>query len=187
MRPRTLPIVASLAGLRIGALLAVSFQRFATPACGIIDDLPRSLGALPVAAAGDGTLLVPLADDEAFWIGVSTLHPGARAEISASALLADGRVRAEATILVTGASRLPGMPREDGRFDAFTRAATPASPGVRAVTLRCRIGRRGGRALARVAAATVWLADPMTFRIRTGHSPLSPLDAEAGYGGWRLP
>lgn len=187
MRPRTFPIVGSLAGLRIGALLAVSFQRFATPADGIIDDLPRSLGALPVAAAGEGTLLVPLADDEAFWIGLSTPRAGTRAEISASVLLADGRVRREATILVTAASRLPGMRREDGRFDAFTRAATSASPGVRAVTLACRIGRRGGRAPARVVAATVWLADPATFRVRTGQSPPAPLDAEAGYGGWRLP
>lgn len=187
MPPRTLQIVATDSGLRIGALLAVSFQRFALPADGIVDGLPRSLGALPVAVAEEGMLLLPVADREAFWIGVSVMRARTRAQVSVSALLADGQVRAEATILVTGASRFPGMRREDGRFDAFTRAATPASPGVRTVTLTCRLGRRGGRAPERAVAVRIWLVDPVTFGRRTGHVLPSPLDAEAAYGGWRLP
>lgn len=187
MTARPARVIPCDGGIRVGLFLRVSFQRFAPPSGGVVDDVPRSLGALPVGAAGDGTLLLPVGEGEAFWIGLSTEAPGTRAEVAVAATLADGSVRAEPPVRVVGASRIPGMARADGRHDVFSRTATASSAGCRVLALRCRIGRRGGRVPARPAAVTVRLVDAASFAAETGCAPPGPLDPEAAYGGWRLP
>jgi hypothetical protein len=49
----------------------VSFQRYPLPESGVLEEAPRSWGALPVAIASNGEAMVPLDRGEAIWIGVS--------------------------------------------------------------------------------------------------------------------
>lgn len=181
------PVVATAGGLRVDGGLTLSFQRFALPAGGVIGRLPPSLGALPVGAAADGTLVLPVADGEAFWIGASTDRPKARAEVFVSAHLSDGTRREAPMVVAAPAARLAGLPREDGGFDALARTATPAGPGCDALTVRYRIRQRGRRWSDRAEALAVRLLDPAAFAVATGEAPPGPLDPGAGYGGWRLP
>jgi hypothetical protein len=67
--------VIKLGHLRLGPFLCVSFQRYPRPATEVLHAPPASWGALPVALAVDGELIVPLADDEAVWLGLSTVRP----------------------------------------------------------------------------------------------------------------
>jgi hypothetical protein len=60
--------------LRLGPFLRVSFQRYPRPASGILDAPPSTWGALPIGAR-KGELVVPLADDEALWLGLSVVRP----------------------------------------------------------------------------------------------------------------
>jgi hypothetical protein len=50
--------------------LTVSFQRYPSPSSGWIETLPRSRGALPLALAAPGHLLLACPAGEAFWIGL---------------------------------------------------------------------------------------------------------------------
>jgi hypothetical protein len=59
--------------------LTVSFQRYPYPPPGWVETLPRSRGALPLALAGEGHLLLACPVGEAFWIG---LVPARREERS---------------------------------------------------------------------------------------------------------
>jgi len=182
-------------GLRIPGRLALSFQRYLLPVGGVIDGLPTSLGALPVAAAGDGSLLIPVADGEGVWIGVSTEPPHRLAELGVVATLSDGSVRTvagggragDAPLVAAPAARLAGIPRPDGRHAALTRTATAAGPGCAALAFRCRIGPQRRRASAAWVEVVVRLVEPAAFAAATGQAPPPPPDPAAGYGGWRLP
>jgi hypothetical protein len=50
--------------------LTVSFQRYPYPPSGWVETLPRSRGALPLALAAPGHLLLACPAGEAFWIGL---------------------------------------------------------------------------------------------------------------------
>jgi hypothetical protein len=50
--------------------LTVSFQRYPYPPSGWVETLPRSRGALPLAMAAPGHLLLACPAGEAFWIGL---------------------------------------------------------------------------------------------------------------------
>jgi hypothetical protein len=187
--------IADAGGVAILPGVRVSFQRFALPESGVVDTVPRSLGALPVGIADNGTILVPVEDREAIWLGFSTVRPGMRAEVTVSATLADGMAwqahagpaGAARPILVAPTAQLAGMSRSDGRFGVFARAATPASPGCRALTFRVRVLRDGRARSARAATVTVKLVDGREFARATGAPPPPPLDPAAAYAGWRMP
>jgi hypothetical protein len=186
MTVRSARVIPGVGGVLIRPGLRLSFQRFPLPGSGMIDEAPASLGALPVCRAADGSLLLPLADGEAFWIGLSTDPPGMEAEVSVSALLSDGTAVEEGPIPVAPIARLAGMRRADGRYGAFARAATAAHPGCVSLAFRCRFRRGAGRRGARAAELTLLLVDGQTFAAAAGRAP-PPLDPAAGYGGWRLP
>ena len=111
---------ADRAGLHCNGLL-LSFQRYACPADGIVLELPTSLGALPVGAGAEGFLL-PLAEAEAFWIGV--MGGGAPANSRPLAIAGIDRTGVAlpiASITSEADAFLPGYPRPDGRWGALSR------------------------------------------------------------------
>lgn len=138
--------------------LHLSFQRYAAPPGGHAPErVPASLGLLPVGEA-DGELLLPLAEGEAFWIGLEAAWP-----VRLVLAVDGGRLALER--LVAGADRIAGV---EGL--AFSRA------GVGSLRLATD-----------EAEATLRLVDYGEFTARTGRAAPAPLDPRAGYGGWRLP
>ncbi|MGY1709852.1 hypothetical protein ACI8AC_10115 [Geodermatophilus sp. SYSU D00758] len=165
----------------------MSFQRAPYPASGVLDRLPRSWGALPVARAGDGDLLVPVPAGELAWIGLLR-DPAAPAErVSVITLLEPGGPTdaltgrpagavAPTRLLVPPARVVPGVARAGGGWWGLARvAAGPGVPACRAVELRA-----GDRVL------VARFVSPEDFRGRTG-TGVPPLDPDAPYGGRRLP
>jgi hypothetical protein len=71
--------------------LTVSFQRYPYPSSGWVETLPRSRGALPVALAAPGHLLLACPAGEAFWIGlIATGGRERSSRVGAVARLASG-------------------------------------------------------------------------------------------------
>jgi len=64
-------VTAVPGGLLFGGFLRVSVQRYPLPESGVLDEAPRSWGALPVALASNGDAMVPLDRGEAIWIGLT--------------------------------------------------------------------------------------------------------------------
>jgi hypothetical protein len=203
-------VTADKPGLRIDASgvnlypgLKLSFQRFRSPLDGLVPAQPRSLGALPVALASNGEVLLPLAEDEAFWIGVRTIPPARCVAFSLAAELANGaRIDAvtgeglnEAnpgvvSTLETGS--LDGIPCRGGRLMPFARTpyASQTAPLVGLTVEILAAASEGGREMPlerHRASMYLGLVDYEQFRNRTGLVPPSPLNDEAEYKGWRLP
>jgi hypothetical protein len=172
--------------LPVSSGLALTFQRFPRPASGVVAQIPSSLGALPVGVNPKGKYLLPVADDEAFWIGLGESNAGTTVAILIE--LADGRlvdaisgepwsVAKPHTVTVPEQRWIEGIPRPDGQLNVFSRARTPMGMACRA--LRFFIGS--------APAAQLDLVDYATFTRRTGLPAPHPLDPDAGYKGWRLP
>lgn len=159
--------IGGRAGLGWGRLL-VSFQRFAPPPGGLVHRAPRSLGALPVAA-GPTSFVLPLGDEEAFWLGVLAPEGSHDEALELEVARPQGSRVAVARVETAGNTAIPGLARPDGLFDVFRRTTI--------VELT---------ALHRGSTAVVRLCDPATYAGLTGAAP-PPLDPSAGYGGWRLP
>lgn len=155
-------------GLQLGSLL-VSFQRYPLPAGAVIRRAPPSLGALPVALTPSGFLL-PIDDDEAFWIGVVVPAPAPLNPFRISAILLDATEVVVASLSEPRTHVLAGMLRADDQFDAFCRGSIEA--------LGLSVGD---------CTALVRPTDPATFSASTGRPAPAPLDRSAGYRGWRLP
>jgi len=109
-------------GMRFGSLL-VSFQRYARPFRDIIATVPSSLGALPVAR-DNSDFLLPLAFDEAFWIGVVPVVTSA----CDNTILRAHRIGRDVMLLpilpmYPGAQVgvVPGFARGDELYDTFCR------------------------------------------------------------------
>ena len=154
-------------GISLGQIV-ISFQRYARPCGDVIAAAPSSLGALPVARSKSDFLL-PLALDEAFWIGVIPAAAFAHGDL---ALRASRLGKAPSLLSMHPAAQaaiVPGFVREDGRFDVFCRFTF-------------------GGMLATTGGQNVWVSivDPKSFAAHAGFAP-EPLDLRAGYGGWRLP
>ena len=173
-------------------MLSVSFQRFALPADGIVRQIPSSLGALAVGKDASGDLLLAVDAHEAFWIGLSTTDPQpvyVALQVSfidgASVDALSGQTWREAAahlIRMESRATVAGILGPDGSSGVFARVATPPFPAARSMLLALS---HDGKEV--VAAASVALVDYGSFEARTGLAAPLPLDADAGYKGWRLP
>ena len=173
--------------------LVVSVQRFAWPEGGVIARPPSSLGALPIGIGQPRDLVLPLAIDECFWIGWS-LAPGASSlEVAVAVELGNGAVldaftgalfdeARPGTVRVPDTPRVEGIRRPDGRFDVFVRE-THDDEGR--PCRRVRLHVTGGSI--DPFAVAIRLLDYATFTAESGQPSPPPLDANAGYKGWRLP
>jgi hypothetical protein len=175
-------------GLRLGPL-SVSFQRFEAPAGGSIQQAPSSLGALPVGENDRGEWLLPVADGEAFWIGVNaepaaelalrvdTQRDGALDALSGK----EWDVAAPQVMRVTAFVVIAGIHRGDGLLWAFARRPkSDAALASRAVSFVVRNDHHQG-------LIEVRLIDYPGFAAQTGRPPPAPLDPDAGYKGVLLP
>lgn len=159
---------AAAEGLRLGRIL-ISFQRFARPPDETVDRAPPSLGALPVAKTRTAFAL-PVAEAEAFWIGVEFPAGSGFKSVALEGRGPDGKAFPIARIDVPQTCIVPGVTLPDGKFRSFGRD--------RPVELRVRIDEH---------AACVTLMDTTAYVACTGMPAPAPLDPAAGYGGWRLP
>jgi len=165
-------------GLRLAPGLHLSFQRYARPQGDVsCEPPPASLGLLPLAETGSNELLLPLAQDEAFWIGLA-LAPGTpplRLELSVHR--PDGGSEAAPPVAVAGFGTLAGWPSAQGGQQAFTRATVS----------RLQLAARREGADRPEGEATLQLVDYERFMQASGRPAPAPLDPRAGYRGWRLP
>ncbi|MGV6875323.1 hypothetical protein ACUSIJ_21845 [Pseudochelatococcus sp. B33] len=185
--------------LRLEGGTVISFQRYVRPPGGLAPDCPRSLGALPIASGPGGRYLLPLAADEAFWLGLSLAIPDRRAVLA----LAVTRTEGEPVDVVTGSPwdrRRPGLivvpdrrwvdgvSLGDGRKAAFVREA-PETDEDGWTGLHIYAARGAGEEGAGISArpATIAFVTYRDYASRTGCAAPAPLDPSAGYGGWRLP
>jgi hypothetical protein len=177
-------------GLTLPPGLHVSFQRYARTRDDAIAQAPSSLGALPVALSASGELVLPVAPDEAFWIGLEAMHSGSRAELAVR-FTPPGRHAVDALsgapwneqrptwIAVPPISSIEGIALPADGFRAFVRtplAREDDSVAVLDLTLR-----------ADGAATRLLLVGYARFEKMTGHARPTPLDPESRYKGWLLP
>jgi hypothetical protein len=178
----------------VAGSLSLSFQRYPRPGSGIVAELPRSWGALPVAGPDPGELLVPVPEEEGVWVGLlrpaggpacavrvlAELRPGGRTD-AVSGGPAPAAAEDLTALPVPPGRALAGIARPGGDWWSIMRVAP--GPGIPACTgLEVRV--EGGGAPAEPLA--VRLVDPRSFRLRTG-SEVPPLSPDAPYRGWRLP
>jgi hypothetical protein len=131
----------------VTAALTVSFQRYPSPPSGWVEALPRSRGALPLALAAPGRLLLACPAGEACWIGLVAGPAGPSSLVAVAAELASG----ERVDLATGAApardrprdgfavpprfAVEGIARRDGGWWALTREPPAAAPACAALEL----------------------------------------------------
>jgi hypothetical protein len=199
----SLPDISSLQwriepeGLALGTLLRISFQRCVRPSDGVHYRSPSSLGALPLFACGFSEFLLPIAEDEAVWLGLST--PNAQAPVQ---LLVKAKTDSQGMLNAysgrpwqednashrsfLGISTIDGIYRDDQTVWAFQRCApTPESPACERLSLQARQHPpRQGEQVSQ--EAMVRFVDYAVFEGAAGYVP-PPLDRDAGYGGWLLP
>lgn len=169
--------------------MSVSFQRFAAPAGGLIQQTPSSLGALPVGETDGGEWLLPVADGEAFWMGVNA-EPAAdlalRVETHRDGALdaLSGRRWGEPepqVMHVTAFVVVAGIHRSDGLLWVFARRPRgDAAPACRSVALVVRNEHHQG-------LVEVRLVDYPSFAAQTGRPPPAPINPDTGYKGYLLP
>ncbi len=161
--------------------LRVSFQRYVRPADGLVHASLSSLGTLPIARGPDGTHLVAVPGNEAFWLGF-TRDAGRRGplHVTATVALADGRTALVTQPAENGLATLDGIRRPDGKLGCLYGAAAVADDPGAVVSVTIAVPAVGSQ-------LTIGLVDPATFVARTGLDPPTPLDQTAGYAGWRLP
>jgi hypothetical protein len=180
------------AELVLGQGVVASFQRYQWPAERRFARAPSSLGVLRTGRTREGTVLLPLAPGECFWIG---LRDDAAAPCELSVTLGrDGGnvidVLSGCPIAATGATwtPIPGTAFIDGiragaGFEPLARETLSVIPVGR--TLHLRVRERAGAD--DVGGVDVELVDYETFTARTGCAAPEPLDPDAGYRGWLLP
>jgi hypothetical protein len=89
----------------VTAALTVSFQRYPYPPSGWVETLPKSRGALPLALAAPGHVLLACPVGEALWIGLVAARREERSsQVGVVAQLASG----ERVDLATGTALVPG-------------------------------------------------------------------------------
>jgi hypothetical protein len=188
IEPRATEQGLTIRGLQLGRL-AVSFQRFQRPSGGIIREAPPSLGALPISESDRGEWLLPVADDEAFWIGVNAdvaMQLAVQADTQPEGMLdalsgTTWETLAPQTIRLVSFAIIAGIRRDDSTLWAFSRAeGGDAAPVCAAIRFYARNRRQKN-------LAGVRLVDYTGFAEQTGREPPAALDPNAGYKGFRLP
>jgi len=183
--------------LELGRGLLLTFQRFFYPSGGSVDQPPASLGALPVGRNALGAWLLPLADDECFWIGMADNRELAPAMLAVRAELGDAALVDAITGQLwdarhAGELRLPGtawlaglrQPGSEPSWTVFSNSSlVPAAQRCISLTFRLRApGDQGAGIVTRLE-----LVNYARFFSETGIRPPAPMDADAAYKGWRLP
>jgi hypothetical protein len=113
----------------VTAALTVSFQRYPYPSSGWVEALPRSRGALPLAAAGPGRLLLPVPAGEAFWVGLVAAPGGPSSLVAAVAELGSGERLDLAAGPVPPRFAVEGIARGEGGWWALAlEAPAPGAP-----------------------------------------------------------
>lgn len=183
--------------LELGRGLLLTFQRFFYPSGGSVDQPPASLGALPVGRNALGAWLLPLADDECFWIGMADNRELAPAMLAVRAELGDAALVDAITgqpwdARHAGELRLPGtawlaglrQPGSEPSWTVFSNSSlVPAAQRCISLTFRLRApGDQGAGIVTRLE-----LVNYARFFSETGIRPPAPMDADAAYKGWRLP
>ena len=183
-------------GLMIPPALHVSFQRYARPPENVITKAPSSLGALPVGIAQSGNLVLPLAPDEAFWIGLEVtqadahMHLAVRFQSPGEPALdalsgetsSDARAR---RVAVPPHQRIDGIALAASGFRSFARTVHAREDG--ATALLELVTTHGVDHEARSHPTRVVIVDYLTFETMTGRTRPAPLDPGAKYQGWLLP
>jgi hypothetical protein len=183
----------------------LSFQRFARPETGIVDRAPASLGALPVGLGVACDLILPLAVDECFWIGLSVTPATRPIALAVAVDLRSGdvldaisgtqwNVEWPSTVTVPDTPRIEGIRRPDGQLNLFARQTRNNDDPV-CVCLRLRVSAVTADSDDKPIVARdsetrevlLRLVDYVTFAAESGLSPPTPLDPDAGYKGWLLP
>ena len=170
-------------GLIYGAL-TVSFQRFAAPANGIVEGVPRSLGQLPLARDGANCFVVPIGESEAVWIGLSVPATLSR-RVTVVAQLSNGLTRQvcgpEAE--VAPVRHLAGIPDGEGRYMALGRCDCGGARAIESLTVATPSDKGGAEG----DPATVRLVSLIEARRLAPQLRIPPFDPNAGYQGVRLP
>jgi hypothetical protein len=129
----------------VTAALTVSFQRYPCPPSGWVEALPRSRGALPLAVATPGRLLLACPAGEACWIGLVASPGGPSSLVAVAAELASGKRVDLATGVAPARDRrrdgfavpprfaVEGVARRDGGWWALTREPPPPAPACAAL------------------------------------------------------
>ena len=179
--------------LRLFGMMRVSFQRCPLPADGIHRTPIRSLGMLPVARDQEGTLCVPVAEDETFWLGVSMEKTGGSFRLFAQMRdkhrlnVQSGRpaaADADSAFHFSGFGAIYGIPRDAESWWSFRRVAAESMRACEWLIF-CELGSSPiEKALVQVS---VLLVSYEIYAQRTHQPPPAPLDPSAGYGGWLLP
>lgn len=145
---------------------------------------PTSLGALPVGLGGRGDLVVPVADEEAFWIGLDFAPHMPVVHLGLTVNLHSGGAAENAVVAVPPARCVAGFSREGPALYALSRLGAPdAGGGCDSLMLSLVSPANEVPAF----AVIVRLLGPRAFADETGLAPPPPLDPGAGYGGWLLP
>lgn len=170
-------------GLLLG-MLTVSFQRFERPSVGVIRVAPRSLGALPTARAGNGRLLLPVDDKEAFWIGLSSQEGIYIVELRA--LLNDGtQVQlGEVAQAVPPWTRIIGWSAAGNSYHVLSRVAAEIAPGVVSIHFAAQTVPSPS---AGPIEDTIHLVDYAEYSTATCLPVPERIDTSAGYTGQLLP
>ena len=189
--------LATASRLSLGRAVNLTFQRFRHPPAATLERPPASLGALPVGCNALGAWLLPLADDECFWIGMSENRALAPAMLAVRAELGDAALVDAVTgqpwhaqhageLALPGTLWLAGL-RQAGdppRWTVFSN--NPLAPAAqRCISLTFRLRARGDHGAG--LATRLELVNYARFFSETGIPPPPPMDAEAAYKGWRLP
>jgi hypothetical protein len=170
----------------------VSFQRYRRPQ-DIVDAPPRSWGALPVGRVANDYLL-PLPDDDAFWLGLSskgntqtvlacvmaeTETGSALDALTGASTAKSARPSGLAGLRVPPTQSIEGIASAAGGWWPFARVASPSQgPSIRSIRIFAIPSReqRGGR---RAAAGAITIA-PL-------HAPTPHSDNErASDKSWKL-
>jgi hypothetical protein len=179
--------------LRLFGMMRVSFQRCSVPAKGIHRIPIRSLGMLPVACDQEGTFCVPVADQESFWLGLSTEKTGGSFRLFAQMRdkhrinVHSGRPAAEdadSAFHLSGFGAIYGIPRDAESWWSFRRVA--AEP-MRACECLIFAEPKSTPLEKTLAQASILLVSYETYTQRTHQPAPAPLDPSTSYGGWLLP
>ena len=179
--------------MRVPPGVWLSFQRYLRPPGSVGRPLPPSLGALPLGLSVSGALLVPLACDEACWIGLELAPPVWQLRLAMALERGEGEwldafsgrswnAHSAAEITLPGTPLIAGQLLADGRTAAFARPH-----GDAASRLHLRLFCAADALQADVFALSIGMVCYPAFSAECGLPAPSRIDAAAGYKGWRLP